>query len=220
MAVLKIWERNIAGTKVRQTISGDVMEEKNRKSVIRKEVLERRRLLDEEERQKAKFLLTERILGHQWYYLSDTVLGFASYGTEIDTSEILEDALKRGKKIYLPKVVGEDMLFYRIQSMGDLREGYRGIPEPKGDTEIFDYAAIQKEVRFDENINKVLMLMPGAAFDKMRNRIGYGKGFYDRYLRDKKLLQLRTIAVGFNCQLVEEIPADEFDVKPYQVICV
>lgn len=191
------------------------MEEKNRKSVIRKEVLQRRRLLDDAERQKAKFLLTERILGHQWYYLSDTILGFASYGTEIDTSEILEDALKCGKKVYLPKVVGEDMLFYRVNNMDDLQEGYRGIPEPKGNSEFFDASLLQ-----EQDFNHVLMLMPGAAFDRMRNRIGYGKGFYDRYLQGKGALQLRTIAVGFNCQMVEEIPADEFDIKPYQVICV
>jgi len=62
------------------------------------------------------------------------------------------------------------------------------------------------------------MLMPGVAFDGMRNRIGYGKGFYDRYLFDKPALQLRTIAIGFKCQKVEAIPANDNDIKPYQVI--
>ena len=65
-----------------------------------------------------------------------------------------------------------------------------------------------------------MMLMPGAVFDKMRNRIGYGKGFYDRFLADKENLQLRTIGVGFACQLVEELPSEAWDIKPYQVICV
>lgn len=189
------------------------------KKEIRREALKRRNELTSFERERASMFLTERILGHQWYYLSDIILGFASYGTEINTSEILEDALKKGKKVYLPKVTGDDMVFCRIESMTDLQEGYKGIPEPVGDTELFDFTVLQSESCSNTN-GKVLMLMPGAAFDVQRNRIGYGKGFYDRYLQDKEELQLRTIAVGFQCQMVEQIPADEFDIKPYQVICV
>lgn len=182
------------------------------KAEIRKVVLKRRNDLSQEERKKAAFLLTERILGHQWYYLSDTVLAFVPYGSEIDISEILQDALAKGKKLYLPKVEGDDMFFYRVESLADLEEGFKGIREPKGDTEVFAYR--------EETADKVLMLMPGAAFDTLRNRIGYGKGFYDRYLQGKAALQLRTISVGFSCQMVEEIPAEELDIRPYQVICV
>ena len=182
------------------------------KAAIRKEVLKQRAALDEQQRIRASFILTERILGHQWYYLSDVLLGFVPYGSEIDIREILQDALNKGKKLYLPKVQGEDMTFYLVESLADLQEGYKGIMEPKGDTPGFVY---------EEKISdKVLMLMPGAAFDGNRNRIGYGKGYYDRYLQDKESLQLRTIAVGFQCQMVEEIPADTFDIRPYQVICV
>lgn len=182
------------------------------KAEIRKAVLKRRNELNEEERKKASFLLTERMLGHQWYYLSDTVLAFVPYGSEIDISEILQDALAKGKKLYLPKVEGENMCFYRVDALADLVVGFKGIREPKGDTECFVY---QEDVA-----DKVLMLMPGAAFDGLRNRIGYGKGFYDRYLQGKDALQLHTIAVGFSCQMVEEIPAEERDIRPYQVICV
>jgi 5-formyltetrahydrofolate cyclo-ligase len=62
------------------------------------------------------------------------------------------------------------------------------------------------------------MIMPGVAFDPERNRIGYGKGFYDRYLQDKPAL--RTIAIGYDCQMVAEIQTEETDVKPMQVICL
>ncbi len=189
----------------------------SKKSEIRSDVLARRKELDEQSRKRAAVLLTERILGHQWYYRSDILLGFVSYGTEIDTTEILTDALRRGKQVYLPKVEGKDMLFYRITDRNDLQKGYRGIPEPKGDTEVFEYA---EYIGHAETAEKILMLMPGVAFDKKRHRIGYGKGFYDRYLAGKEALQLRTIAVGFQCQMVEEIPAEELDIKPYQVICV
>ena len=182
------------------------------KKTLRKEIMSRRAAMTEAEREKAAFMLTERILGHQWYYLSENILGFVPYGSEIDIREILQDALQKGKKLYLPKVEGDDMFFYRVDSLADLVEGYKGILEPKGDTESFPYA--------DEIAGKTLMLMPGVAFDMLRNRIGYGRGYYDRYLQGKEALQLRSIAVGFQCQLLEEIPTEELDIKPYQVICV
>lgn len=184
----------------------------SRKSELRREVLQRRKALGEEERAGAAMFLAERILGHQWYYLSENLLGFVPYGSEIDIREILQDVLKKGKKLYLPKVLGDEMQFFRVTSLEELEEGYKGILEPKGDTEVFAY---------DEAIaQRTLLLMPGVAFDSMRNRIGYGKGYYDRYLQGKEALQLRSIAVGFRCQMVEEIPAQELDIKPYQVICV
>lgn len=182
------------------------------KREIRKRVIQLRNQLPEEERERASFLITERILGHQWFYLSDTILGFVSYGTEIDTSQILTEALKQGKKVYVPKVEDDEMKFYRIYSMDELKIGYKGIPEPQGDSECFSYK--------EELVSKQLLLMPGVAFDMQRNRIGYGKGFYDRFLEDKPAMQLRSIAIGYACQLVESIPTEEQDIKPYQVICV
>lgn len=191
------------------------------KSSLRREALERRALLGGEERERAAILLAERILGHQWYYLSDTLLGFASCGTEIDTREILADALKKGKRVFLPRVEGDGMEFYRVRDLSELRKGYHGIPEPAGDSERFAYEEMQpgEEEKGADGL-QVLMLMPGVAFDAYRNRIGYGKGFYDRYLRDREALQLRTVAVGFACQMVPEIPAQEHDIRPCQVICV
>lgn len=188
------------------------MDELCDKRYLRKQILARRNALTLQERERAALILTERICGHQWFYLADTILGFVSYGSEIDTTDILREALTKGKKVFVPKVVGDDMFFYRIHSLDDLAEGYKGIPEPAGNTESFVYEP--------QNADKVLMLMPGAVFDRQRNRIGYGKGFYDRYLADKPELQIRTIAVGYQCQLVEEFPAQEWDIKPYQVICV
>ena len=171
--------------------------------------------LSPEERKRGSVLLTERILGHQWYYMAEYLLCFASYGSEISSWEILQEALKSGKMVYVPKVVQEDareMRFYRITALEELMEGYRGIPEPVGDTEEYDCTPERSE--------HTLVLMPGAAFDKFRNRIGYGRGFYDKFLADNPGLQLRTIAVGYKCQLVEELPASDTDIKPCQVICV
>lgn len=183
---------------------------------IRKAVVRIRDGLSVEERERASLLLTERILGHQWFYRAEYFLCFVSFGSEISTWEILREALRLGKKVYVPKVPGEGeaprMRFYRIMSLEELQEGYRGIMEPAGETAEYGYT--------HETAEHTLMLMPGVAFDGCRNRIGYGKGFYDRFLADKPDLQLRTIAVGYKCQLVEELPASDMDIKPYQVICV
>lgn len=182
------------------------------KAAIRKEILYRRKQLTSEERKKASVMLTERILGHQWYYLSEYLLGFFPYGSEPDTREILTDALQKGKKVYLPRVLGTEMEFFRVNSLQETAEGYKGIMEPAGDTERYVYE--------EAKARRTLMLMPGVAFDSHRNRIGYGKGFYDRYLQDKSALQIRTIAVAYQCQMVEQIPSEEQDVRPYQIISV
>lgn len=170
--------------------------------------------MSEEERKSGSLLMTEAILGHQWFYRAQNVLLFVSYGSEIDTTELLREALRMNKKVYVPKVCGEDMEFYRINSLDELTEGYKGIPEPTDTTPTRMY--IEKErVKLGES---VLMIMPGACFDKTRNRIGYGKGFYDKYLSDKPDLLTYTIAVGFACQEFEALPFEENDIKPYQVI--
>ena len=107
------------------------------------------------------------------------------------------------------------MIFYKIDDLSSLKEGYKGILEPDGLGEVYDY---YKQNAAD--IEKTLIIMPGAAFDTKRNRIGYGGGFYDRFLADKEGLVKHSIAVGFLCQLVGEIPFEETDIRLQQVILV
>ena len=187
----------------------DIRDEKRK---IRKEILLKRASLPIEQRKLSDLVMADRIIGHQWFYRADVVLGFVNYDSEISTIEILSEALRKGKKLFLPKIVDDNMLFYCIDSLDDLVEGYKGILEPKGDTEKFEYETY-KEYR-------ILMLMPGVAFDIYGNRMGYGKGFYDRFLANKEVLQTYSIGIGYKCQQVEKLPVDEFDRKPYQVILV
>lgn len=183
---------------------------------IRRMALRARDALSSDERRRGSLLMTERILGHQWFYGSDIFLCFVSFGSEIDTHELILEAIRLGKKVYVPKVTSmsekTEMNFYRVTDLSELKEGYKGIPEPAGLSEKYKYAA--------GDAPRTLLLMPGAAFDGFRNRLGYGKGFYDSFLADKETLQQRTIAVGFRCQMVEEIPSREGDIKPCQVICL
>lgn len=182
------------------------------KQELRKEVLAKRALLTEEERRIASLKITERILGHQWFYRAKEVLLFVSYGSEIDTTDLILESIRMGKMVYVPKVEGKELVFYKIDSLEELQEGYRGIREPAGNSSIYEYDP--------DRVQNTLMIMPGAVYDLYRNRIGYGRGFYDRYLCGKEELQNRSIGIGFQCQLVEEIPAEEWDLRPYQVICV
>lgn len=179
---------------------------------LRRDLLVERDSLTEEQQRRAAFLITERILGHQWFYGSDILLGFVNFGSEISTDAILQEALQKGKAVYVPKVEGREMTFRRIYSLTDLSAGYKGIREPGGDATEFIYDTA--------SANRILMLMPGVAFDRTRNRMGYGGGYYDRYLADKEALRLRTIGIGHSCQLIDSIPAQDWDIKPYQVICV
>lgn len=182
-------------------------EEKRR---IRKMVLEARDAFTEEERKAASIRLTDRIIGHQWFYRACVLLGFVGFGSEVDTRELLTEALQKGKKVYVPRVEGEDMYFYRINSLQELTPGYKGILEPDGTGEKYDYLKQEEE--------KTLLLMPGVAFDLYGNRLGYGKGYYDRFLADKEMLRTYSIAIGFACQRVESLPVEATDIKPYQVI--
>ncbi len=200
---------------------------KEQKRTIRREVLNRRDAMSLDLRRMADMAMADRIIGHQWFYGAEVLLAFVNYGSEISTIEIIEDALRKEKKVFVPRIekslgidegtleeigAAESMRFYRITSMDQLTEGYKGIPEPDGTTECFDYEKYKER--------RMLLLMPGVAFDIYGNRMGYGKGFYDRFLTDKEMLQIYSIAIGYKCQKVDFIPVEEHDLKPYQVILV
>lgn len=193
----------------------DTKEIVQRRREIRREILKAREAMSPSDRQKGSLLMTERILGHQWFYGSSIILCFASYGSEIDTFELIRESIHKNKRVFLPKVTCESenrrMHFLRLTDLSELSAGYKGIPEPPENAEEYRYNSLEAE--------RTLMLMPGVAFDPFRNRLGYGKGFYDAFLTDKDALQVRTIAVGFRCQMVERIPEREGDIRPYQIIC-
>ena len=182
------------------------------KQMIRRQVLYKRSQMTEKERERGDILITERLLGHQWFYRAQKVLTFVSYGDEIDTTALIEEALRMGKEVYVPKVEGEVIRFYRISSLNELEDGYKGIKEPSGNEPLYEYDP--------EECDKTILIMPGVAFDQLKHRIGYGKGFYDRFLQDKEALRLKSVAIGYSCQLVDKIESSEYDINPYQVILV
>lgn len=131
---------------------------------------------------------------------AESVFSFVSYGTEVDTLELISLFLQQGKLVAVPKVIGEEMEFYQIAGLEQLSPGFQGIPEPPETC----------PVRGEEGV----MLLPGLAFDGERNRVGYGGGFYDRYLAENGGAGMVTVALAYDFQVVECLSVDDYDWKP------
>ena len=194
------------------------------KKEVRKKVLAVRDAISAAGKAQYDESIREIVMGLEEYRKADAVLAYVSYKSEVDTTSLIRQALADGKNVFAPKVSGSEMEFWRISSLEDLREGYRGIREPVQSVAFSDWI-------FRHIGSKVMMWMPGVAFDKERHRIGYGGGFYDRYLT--RLLQqseqtasedqtrkqsgcfmLTTAALAYSCQVLEQIPYEEHDMKP------
>ena len=177
----------------------------NLKKELRKEILKKRDGLSLNEREKFSSIIRNKICSWKVYQECECLLCFVSLGSEVSTHRLIEDALNDGKEVYCPKVYDKEMSFLKISSMEDLLPGYYGILEPKDELPLF------------RNYNsKVLLIMPGSVFDRKKNRIGYGKGFYDRFLEENvpKIKELTTAALAFSLQIVDAIPVEKHDYTP------
>lgn len=182
---------------------------KRRKRELRKEILARRDALTAEYRKAANLEILKEIISSACYQNASAVLTYASYGSEVGTDLLMEDAWRSEKAVYCPRVEGEEISFYRIFSFSDLETGYRGIREPiEG---LWAYEANRQ----DEN---GLLVLPGTVFDRKRNRLGYGKGFYDRFLAghlpELENGRIVTAGLAFSVQVVERVPNEGHDIRP------
>lgn len=141
---------------------------------------------------------------------AEAVLVYMDYRSEVMTAALVEELLLSGeKRIFAPKVEGMNIRFYEITSMDDLTEGYQGIREPEADEgKLFTQEMAQEQ--------KSLILVPGAVFDRQRGRMGYGKGFYDRYLAE--FPSLHSAALAFECQIAKKVPEEAHDKKTDMII--
>lgn len=174
------------------------------KSELRKTILKMRDELSTEEHRELSEIIIDKIIDWDVYKDCESLLVYVSFRSEVNTYDVIRAALYTGKKVYCPKIYRDDMFFYQINSLDDLIPGYMGIMEPK-----------EGLADFNNTGGKTLVLMPGSVFDKNGNRVGYGKGYYDRFLTDcrKKGVNLITSALAFSFQVVENIPAEEHDYK-------
>ncbi len=165
------------------------------KGQFRKDCLEKRKQLKTCD-------LTKEILNLKEYKESKTVFIYVSYGSEISTAELIKEALKE-KTVLVPYCIDGfgKMIAVKIKSMDDLKAGMYGIKEPKCHTE------------YEGSID--LTIVPGVAFSKEGYRIGYGKGYYDRFLKAHKTFSL---GICHHELLFDKVPFNEHDVKINKIL--
>lgn len=153
--------------------------------------------------------ITKKIIQSEFYKESKVVALYSSLLAEVDTASLIIKSLSEKKIVVLPKVVNkEELEFYSISKLEELEgKGTFGIKEPLAKVENF----IDKD-KID------LMIVPGVCFDRNKNRVGFGKGFYDRYLTHGE--NIIKVGICFDEQVLQNgfISTDEYDVKMDMII--
>jgi 5-formyltetrahydrofolate cyclo-ligase len=135
------------------------------------------------------------------YRAAGTVACYYSIGGEVKTHNILQEILSEGKTLALPRVEGDGLVFCNVKKFEDLEHGEFGIMEPK--------ESCQPVTEFD------VILVPAVAMTREGQRLGYGRGFYDKFLSDKKST---TIALAYSKTILKNIPVSENDIRIQWVV--
>lgn len=172
------------------------------KKLIRKQIFKVRKECTDEQIEKWSRRITAKVAELPAFKNAERILAYADYNHEVMTGFMIEEAWRQGKEVAVPKVVGQDMVFYKLTDFAQLEKGYFGIPEPaRGEIVTWDDAT---------------MIMPGVAFDPQNHRVGYGGGFYDRFL--EKHPGIRRVAVAFEFQILPSVPTEPTDIDPEFII--
>lgn len=134
---------------------------------------------------------------------STNIMCFVSFGSEVDTHSIIQNSLENSKKIFVPYIEEgkKEMKISQIESFDDLVPGRFNILEPKAD-----------KIREASKDDLDLIIVPGLVFDKKGYRIGYGGGYYDKFMASMKK-NTKKLGISFNFQLInDKLPKDEFDI--------
>lgn len=157
-------------------------------------------------------LITERILKSKWYKNSELLLAYSSIQNEADLSGLIEQAITDGKKVFLPRVSGEEIEFFRIKSIDELNSleaGSFNILEPNRE----NVDSYDKHYNCDNNCT---ILVPGIGFSIKGQRIGFGKGYYDRFL--SKYINIYKVGICYEWQITDSFESNEFDVDMDMII--
>lgn len=145
-------------------------------------------------------LILDKLEKHRLFIEAETVMLYSSLPDEVQTHDFLQK-WRNEKKIILPTVVGDDIIPVELSKETDFAVGDFNILEPQNEP---------YEGSYD------LIVVPGVAFDRNGNRIGRGKGYYDRFLC--KHLDVKRIGICFDFQLVAEVPTEDNDIKMNEII--
>lgn len=175
------------------------------KRSLRAQLLEQRRALGHDAWQAASLTAQQNLLSLEEYKQAECIALYAPTRNETDTALILDLAFKAGKRVLYPAVCGEHMVFRLVEGLHSLRRGTFGILEP---------CDVGPDHQADE---ADLIVVPGVAFDLGGHRIGYGKGFYDRFLQHPDLSAC-LVGLCHDFQLIDRtIPGEQHDI-PMDII--
>ena len=168
------------------------------KKEMRAYIRAKKRAMTEAQIVSASARLGEKFRACDLYHQAKTIYGYLPYNQEVRTVPMLEQAIRDGKRVAVPKCYGEDMRFLYISDfVSEVAPGYANIPEPIADEPVAD----------DKT---ALVLMPGLAFDPQGHRIGYGGGFYDRFLAQEP--DHPTLALCYGFQMFDHLEVDAHDI--------
>lgn len=172
------------------------------KKELRKQIMQRKRAMPPEEIVSKSAELKDLFLASDAYKNAKTIYGYMPYNQEVRTVAIMEQALLDGKRVAVPKVYGDIMRFIYVTDFAAMEKSEFGIPEPIADEPVADDS-------------HALVLMPGLAFDKEGHRVGYGGGFYDKFLEAEP--EHPTVALCYDFQMLPHLQTQEHDI-PVDVV--
>lgn len=173
----------------------------NNKNEVRKEILKIREELSKEEKDLKDSLILDKLFESDLYKNSKNIFVYVSFRSEINTFKIIEKAFTDKKEVYVPKVFSDKtMQAIKIDSLEKLEKNKMGILEPKDESLTIDKTNID------------LIIVPGAVFDENFSRIGYGGGYYDRFLKEIKNKK-NKVALAYDFQVLDKVITEEYDIK-------
>ena len=166
------------------------------KTELRAMIRQKKRAMTPAEIEEKSRKLGELLRQSPAYQNAHSIYGYLPYNQEVRTTEMLRQAQLEGKRVAVPKCYGDEMRFIWLDDLDRVEKGYANIPEPIDDGPIADDPT-------------ALVLMPGLAFDPHGHRIGYGGGFYDKFLAKE---MHPTLALCYDFQMLDHLDTEEFDI--------
>ncbi|EFX55978.1 5-formyltetrahydrofolate cyclo-ligase [Streptococcus sp. C300] len=172
------------------------------KSELRKQVLQEMKSIPQKQKIAMDQALTERFLNHPFYQEAKVIATYLSFSHEFQTQELIDQALKDGKKVLIPKTYPKGRMEFVVYDPQQLKKTSFGLLEPQGDLEVVDTSRID------------LIHVPGLAFTTEGYRIGYGGGYYDRYLEN---FAGQTMSTIYPCQ-IQNFNSEDHDIPVQEVL--
>ncbi len=174
------------------------------KQSLRRELKISRRNIENKKETDKK--ICENLMAADFYKDVETVLFYAALDDEINIDECIKSALSQGKRAALPVCLDDNgnMKFYYINSLKDIKTGFFGVREP-------DINICEEVMDFSNSV----CIVPGIAYDKQGYRLGYGKGYYDRFLKNFTFISL---GLCYNELMMDFLPTDEYDISVDYII--